>query len=153
VTRAPSNTSLERTREGESAKLKRRRARRSTQPLDVTRAHHMTASTLELALIQVLEAAWNDGSPVAGSTLENRAKVAATAIRRINSFSRRGVPEGNHPRQVADLAKGLVAQLEARPHLVGPLIKDYEHVAGLLLNSYRGIVATSNTSLERTREG
>jgi hypothetical protein len=112
----------------------------------------MNASTLDQALVQVLEAAWNDGSPVSGGTPEHRAKVAAVAIRRITSFSRRGVPEGDHSRQVVDLAEGLVAQLEAKPDVVGPLIKDYEHVAGLLLNSYRGFVATSNTSLERTRD-
>lgn len=100
----------------------------------------MSTSTLDLALIQVLEAAWNEGSPVAGSTPEQRAKVAALAIRRIDSFARREVPE-DRSRQVADLAKGLVAQLEAKPDLVGPLAKDYEHVAGLLLSSYRGVAA------------
>jgi hypothetical protein len=112
----------------------------------------MNTPALDLALVQVLEAAWNDGSPVAGSTPEQRSKVAETAVRRINSFSRRGVPSGDHSRQVVDLAKGLVAELEPKPDLAGPLVKDYEHVAGLLLNSYCGVVATSNTSLERTRE-
>lgn len=102
--------------------------------------------------MQVLEVAWDDGSPVAGSTPERRAVVASTAIRRITSFARRGVPDDDLSRQVLDLAKGLLARVDARPEAVGPLIKDYEHIAGLLLNSYRGIVATSNTSLERTGE-
>ena len=115
----------------------RRRTRRSAQPLDGVWSHRVDPPTLDQQLAQVLEAAWNQGSPVAGSTLAQRVEIAAAAVRRIQSFSRREVPDSDHSRQVVDLAMGLAAQFESNPQLVGPLIKDYQHISGLLLERYR----------------
>jgi hypothetical protein len=99
----------------------------------------MVATSLDQAFAQALEAAWQDGSPVAGSEPRRRTEIAGAAIRRIRSFSRRGVPNGDHARQVVDLAKGLAAQFEFEPKRVGPLIKDYQYVAGILLERYRDV--------------
>lgn len=95
----------------------------------------MNTALLKQRFTQVLEAAWNDGSPVAGGTREQRAEIAAAAIRRIKSFPRRGVQEDDNVGQVVDLAKGLIAVCESKPSVVGPLTRDYEHLAGLLLNA------------------
>jgi len=95
-------------------------------------------SELTGLLIQALERAWNDGSPVVGDSAEKRERQASIALRRIKSFDRRGVPADDRRRQIVDLAKGLAAQFASKPkpNLVGPLIKDYEHVAEKLLEVY-----------------
>jgi hypothetical protein len=101
----------------------------------------MDTTTVDHHLVLALESAWSQGSPVAGSDSTQRAEIVATAVRRIQSFSRRGVPDSDLSRQVVDLAKGLATQFEAKPELVGPLIKDYEHIARLLLERYRDACA------------
>jgi hypothetical protein len=112
----------------------------------------MDTTSIDQQLLQILESAWAQGSPVAGSGSAQRSEIAAVALRRMQSFSSRGVPDADTSRQVVDLAKGLAAHFESKPELVGPLIKDYQHIAALLLERYR-MLAPPNKSLERTREG
>src|SRR5262249_40370100 len=90
----------------------------------------------ENVLCSVLERAAKAGSPVTGITLGGWQRMAEIAVRRIDSGERRGVLVLDRRRRVEDLAKGLIAALEERPELVGPLKKDYEHVAGLMLDAY-----------------
>jgi len=40
---------------------------------------------------------------------------------------------------IRDLAEGLANTFEAEPSLVGPLIGDYQFVAGELLDAYRAV--------------
>jgi len=94
------------------------------------------ASTLMQSLIQALEQAWENGSPVAGSTFQVRERMASVALRRIKSFTRRGVPLNDRRRQIVDLAKGLASQFERYPKLVGRLIIDYEYIAERMLEVY-----------------
>lgn len=94
------------------------------------------ASTLTQSLIQALEQAWENGSPVAGRTIQERERLASIALRRIKSFTRRAIPLNDRRRQVGDLAKGLASQFERNPELVGPLIKDYEYIAERMLEVY-----------------
>ena len=101
----------------------------------------MDTTSIDHQLVQVLESAWAQGSPVAGSGSTQRAEIAAVARRRIQSFLGRGVPDADASLQIVDLAKGLVAHFESNPELVGPLIKDYQHIAGLLLERYRSACA------------
>lgn len=96
----------------------------------------------EQALVAALERAWDEGSPVAGSTAEDRQAIAAAAVRRIRSFARREIPD-KRARQVNDLAAGLVARCERRPDLVGPLMGDYRFLAAALLVAW-----DETTSLE-----
>ncbi len=81
------------------------------------------------ALLAVVEAAWEDGCPVAGRDQE---RIAEVARRRWASQHRRLRPGADHERRVEDLAKALVAVFEADRGLVGPLIEDYRHLARLL---------------------
>jgi hypothetical protein len=101
----------------------------------------MDTTSIVQELEQVLKAAWAQGSPVAGSGSAQQAEIAAVAVRRIQSFPGRGVPGADASLQIVDLAKGLVAHFESNPELVGPLIKDYQHIAGLLLERYRSACA------------
>jgi hypothetical protein len=82
-----------------------------------------------------VEACWNEGSPVAGSTHGRWEEIAHIAIRRIRSFSRRGVSE-NRDAQIKDIAKGFVQSLEEDALLVGPLIIDYRYVAEKSLDAF-----------------
>ncbi len=86
------------------------------------------------ALVAALTRAFNDGSPVAGQSLERRREIAVAALRRIRSFRRRSVPIDDHPHCLRDLAKGL-AEAESNP--AGPLMKDYQFVASGLLDAYQ----------------
>lgn len=85
------------------------------------------------AVKAALEACWNEGSPVAGSTVEARQRMALLAIRRASSFDRRGIAVDDREAQVRDLAKGLVASFEDDRDHVGPLIVDYRFVAARVL--------------------
>ncbi|GAB7000949.1 hypothetical protein JQ559_08515 [Bradyrhizobium viridifuturi] len=85
------------------------------------------------ALVAALTRAYDGGSSVAGQSLEQRRRIAVAALRRIRSFERRSVSFDD---RVQDLAKALADYLEAKPDLVGPLMKDYQFVAGGLLDSY-----------------
>jgi hypothetical protein len=77
------------------------------------------------ALVAALTRAFDDGSPVAGQSLERRRGIAVAALRRIRSFPRRSVSIDDRPHCVDDLAKGLSDYVEAESNLVGPLMKDY----------------------------
>ncbi len=90
------------------------------------------------ALVRVLENLQKAGSPVAGLTATRREEVASFALRRMQSFGRRGIAEAEFGRKVTDLANGLATKFERQPQLVGPLIKDYEFVAQYLLKRYGG---------------
>ncbi len=87
-----------------------------------------------------MESLYQSGSPVAGATPSQRERIASLALRRIESFHRRGVAEADQDHQVVDLAKGLANQLERQPELIGPLIVDYRHVAAALLKVYKSNV-------------
>jgi hypothetical protein len=89
------------------------------------------------ALVTALTRAFDDGSPVAGQSLERRRDIAVAALRRIRSFRRRSVSIDDRPHCVHDLAKGLADYLEAESNLVGPLMKDYQFVASGLLDAYQ----------------
>ena len=101
-------------------------------------ATQSSAVTVEAALVRALEHAWEGGSPVAGSTPDVRESIATVAVRRIRSFSRRGVAQ-NDAARAGDLARGLVAKFERNPGLVGPLIRDYRRLADTLLRAYADV--------------
>jgi hypothetical protein len=88
------------------------------------------------ALLKTLEQLWAEGSPVAGGTAEQRARLVSFALRRIRSFGHGLVVPRERSQQVRDLAKSLAAQFERKPQLVGTLIKDYEHLAEAILTIY-----------------
>jgi hypothetical protein len=92
-------------------------------------------------LAEELELLYRSGSPVAGTTPSQRERIASVALRKIESFQRRGAAEPNQEQQVIDLAKGLVNQFEGQPELVGRLITDYRHVAAALLKAYKANVS------------
>jgi len=89
------------------------------------------------ALVAALTRAFDDGSPVAGQSVERRREIAVAALRRIRLFQRRSVLIDDRPHCVHDLAKGLADYLEAESNLVGPLMKDYQFVARGLLDAYQ----------------
>jgi len=89
------------------------------------------------ALVAALTRAFDDGSPVAGQSLERRREIAIVALRRIRSFRQRTVSIDDRPHCVHDLAKGLTDYLEAEASLVAPLAKDYQFVANGLLDAYQ----------------
>lgn len=85
--------------------------------------------------LQAVEAAWEAGSPVAGSDPTRQAAIARRAVRRWNSAPRRRVAAD---RRVADLTDGLIAVFGPKPELVGPLARDYEYLAGQIAAALRG---------------
>lgn len=84
-------------------------------------------------MLEILEtrlaAAWEEGSPVAGYSPEDRQKTAAIALRRWKSSARRGISNDDIPAKIHDLAKGLIEAFEPDLKLVGPLKRDYEWLA------------------------
>lgn len=79
-------------------------------------------------ILAAVKKAAKDGCPVAGDDARC-ARIAAIAIRRIESRARRGSKVSAQ----RDLCVGLVQQLEPEPGLVGPLLKDYDYLAGEIL--------------------
>jgi len=70
---------------------------------------------------------------VVRDSAEDRAKLAALALRRWRGFGRRS--KVTHPTdedRIEDLAKGLRDACEATPGLAGPLIEDYRYLAGVI---------------------
>ncbi len=57
------------------------------------------------------------------------------AVRRWQSFKRRGIAEDNRQARIKDLAKGMIERLEPEPLLVGPLRADYEYLASKIASS------------------
>jgi hypothetical protein len=82
-------------------------------------------------ILSVLARAADDGSPVA--TASDR--VARLASRRFHSSAGRGIAAHDRDARVRDLASGLIHQLESRPELVGPLKRDYQHLATLIVDA------------------
>ena len=87
--------------------------------------------TLDSQLVAKIQWAWDDGSPIAGSSPERWAKMAATARRRWFSFERRNdTKDDNRDNRVEDLARGLCDQFEhGGLRMAGPLISDYRWLA------------------------
>jgi hypothetical protein len=83
------------------------------------------ATATEAAVVAAINEFREEGCPVA----HHPEVIAPIAIRRWFSSERRGVKQEDHRARIRDLAKGLVAQLERDPKLVGPLMRDYERVA------------------------
>ena len=88
----------------------------------------------EDSLLAALSAAWDAGNPVAGQNEAVRLRISRIALRRISSFTRRGIDGLSQEAKLTDLAQGLAAELEAQP--AGPLIRDYEHLAQVLLGAH-----------------
>ena len=84
---------------------------------------------------QIVEAAHNEGSPVAGDA----EKIAKVAVRRLLSGSRRGISPGDRDRMVQDLTKGLIQNLEQDEVLVGRLKTDYEWLAGEIIDALSSV--------------
>ena len=90
------------------------------------------------AFVTALTRAFDEGSPVAGQSIEQRRTLAVVALRRIKSFERRGVSIDDRARCIRDLAKGL-ADLAEGGYPVGRLIADYQFLATELLDAYRAV--------------
>ncbi len=80
-------------------------------------------------VVAAIDAAYQEGCPVASYDPKKQVIVAKVAIRRWISSSRRGVKPDIWDDRIMDLAKGLIASFEADRKLVGPLIVDYKYLA------------------------
>jgi hypothetical protein len=78
-----------------------------------------------VAVRMAIQAAWEDGCPVAGHPEE----TASLAVRRWRSAERRIKGKIDHESRIRDLTKGLVQFQEEDPDLVGPLKQDYRFLA------------------------
>jgi hypothetical protein len=80
------------------------------------------------AVLETIDRAWEAGSPIA--RCNDRQVLATTALRRWRSFDRRTrIKRPTLDDRVEDLAKGLRDACEPDPHLTGPLMEDYRHLA------------------------
>ena len=82
------------------------------------------------AVAAALYGAWKSGCPVAPQSPEAAENPARVMIRRWRSARRRGVDESDRAARIRDLVKGMVEQWGDDPKLLGPLVKDYEYLAG-----------------------
>lgn len=85
----------------------------------------MTSQDALAAVTSAINQLWEEGCPVASRADE----MAAVAVRRWATFSRRGVKRDDLFGRTRDLTKGLIAQFEADPAHPGPIRCDYECVA------------------------
>jgi hypothetical protein len=99
--------------------------------MNMNKAAPITDEQRRLAEAAVV-AAWEEGCPVAGGPPE---KTADICLRRWQSLSRRKVNADVRADVIRDLARGLISAFEPDAKLVGPLIVDYEHVAGRVLDA------------------
>ena len=88
-------------------------------------------SEIEATISAVVEAAWNEGCPVAG----NPAEAARCARRRLGSLHRRGVDSDDRDAVIEDLSRGLLERLEKEPGLAGPLTVDYRYLAQCIVDA------------------
>ena len=98
----------------------------------------MATQSLEAKLVTRLHWAWNEGCPVAGSSLDAWTKMASAARRRWFSFERRH-KQGDDSRaiRVEDLARGLGERFERGGlRMAGPLITDYHWLAEQLADVF-----------------
>ncbi len=81
--------------------------------------------------------ATNEGSPIAGSSPEKWAEMAAVTRRRWSSFKRRnGNKEDTLANRIEDLARGLCEKFEnGGVRLAGPLREDYRGLAEQLADT------------------
>ena len=77
------------------------------------------------AVVAAVSSAWRNGSPVASEP----EAIARVAIRRWRSSRRRHIDQGDLAARTRDLVHGFIQQFEADSNLVGPLVRDYEHLA------------------------
>jgi hypothetical protein len=99
----------------------------------------MAESDIEARLVERLRWAWNNGSPVAGSSQHNWEATASVARRRWHSFERRRPKkvEDNRPNRVEDLARGLAEKfVPGGLKMTGPLISDYRSLAEQLADVF-----------------
>lgn len=93
-------------------------------------AHPSKAETqLRGAVIEAVEAAYEEGCPVACGGLVEWEEIADVAIRRWRSIGRRRSKRIVHADRVEDLAKGLRDHFSPDRRLVGPLMTDYRCLA------------------------
>jgi hypothetical protein len=83
--------------------------------------------------VAAVAAAWESGCPVADWRPDGQARIADVCLRRYRSLARRGVSADDRSAQIRDLARGLVEDSGEDRRLVGPLIRDYEWLAGQVL--------------------
>jgi hypothetical protein len=81
------------------------------------------------AVVAAIDAASRAGCPVIydSSRVEETARLA---VRRWRSSARRGIDQADQTARVRDLTRGFIEQLESDPKMVGPLVRDYEYLAG-----------------------
>jgi hypothetical protein len=90
--------------------------------------------TYRVALAAV-EAAWDAGCPVAGSTPDRRAEIARRAAHRWGTAARGGT---SLSLRVEDLTADLIAAFEPNRELVGPLARDYDYLADCIATALQG---------------
>jgi hypothetical protein len=92
-------------------------------------------------VVRAIQAAEKSGSPVA----DDAEATAEIALRRYRSRDRRKVKD-TRAAIAQDLAKGLIADFERYPELVGPLKADYLHLAEVIIDVLESHPPTSGTS-------
>ena len=86
---------------------------------------------IDSRLAVTIQRAWDERSPIAGSSPERWAEMAAVTRRRWNSFERRNEnKEDTLANRIEDLARGLCETFEnGGVRLAGPLLEDYRGLA------------------------
>jgi hypothetical protein len=98
----------------------------------------LMCKSLETRLIEKIQWAYEDGSPIAGSSPEMWAEMAAIARRRWFSFVRRSGNGGrDRAARIDDLSRGLCEKFASGGlPIAGPLIADYRWLAEQLAGEF-----------------
>lgn len=98
----------------------------------------LMCKSLETRLVEKIQCAYEDGCPIAGSSPEMWAEMAAIARRRWFSFGRRCSNSGrNRDARIDDLSRGLCEKLTPGGlPMAGPLIEDYRWLAEQLADAF-----------------